>query len=251
MRRLLPLFLFFIFFMLPPDAVLSKPGASGKTVDLLSDEYAEDEQPTESPVYDPLEPVNRVFFEFNDKLYYWFLKPVKTGYAAVVSQDIRQCLGNFFNNLSSPVSLLNNLLQGRFADAGVVLSRLLINSTLGVYGFGDPAATAFDLNPRPADFGETLGVYGVGDGVFFCWPVLGPMNLRDTLGYTADLFMHPTAYMNLDIPERATYSMGRKINLDSLGPDVYEDLKKLSLDPYVAARQAMFEYRHNQIEKKR
>jgi phospholipid-binding lipoprotein MlaA len=146
---------------------------------------------------------------------------------------------------------LNNLLQGRFKDAGIVLSRFLINSTLGVYGFGDPALTAFNMDPRPTDFGLTLGVYGFGDGIYFCWPVLGPMNIRDSVGYIADLFTHPTNYMNMEIPERVTYYMGRRINLDSLGPEVYDDLKKFSLDPYVAARQAMFEFRQNEIEKQK
>lgn len=251
MKRMLLLFLFLMFFALQDASWAAGQATSGKSIDLLNDEFKEDEQPQENPVYDPLEPMNRVFFEFNDKLYYWVLKPVKTGYTAVVSQDIRQCIGNFLDNLSTPVSLLNNLLQGRFEDAGVVLSRFLVNSTLGVYGFGDPASTAFDLKPRPTDFGATLGVYGLGDGIYFCWPVLGPMNTRDSFGYAADLLTHPTNYMNLDVSERVTYFMGKRINSDSLSPDVYDDLKKLSLDPYVATRQAMFEFRRNQIEKQK
>jgi phospholipid-binding lipoprotein MlaA len=252
MKGMLLLFLFIVLSASQCNVVWAAEQITpGKSIDLLSDEYKEDDRPSESPVYDPLEPMNRVFFEFNDKLYFWVLKPVRTGYATVVSEDIRQCIANFFDNLSSPVSLVGNLLQGRFDDAGVVLSRFFINSTLGVYGFGDPASTAFDMKPRPTDSGQTLGVYGLGDGVYFCWPVLGPMNTRDSFGFVADIFIHPTNYMNLDISERITYSMGKKINSDSLGPDVYADLKKLSLDPYVATRQAMFEYRRNQIEKQK
>jgi phospholipid-binding lipoprotein MlaA len=252
MKSVLLFFLFIVFSVLQRDVVWAAEQITpGKSIDLLNDEYKEDDQPSESPVYDPLEPMNRVFFEFNDKLYFWVLKPVKTGYAAVVSEDIRQCIGNFFDNLSSPVSLLNNLLQGRFDDAGVVLSRFLINSTLGIYGFGDAASTAFDMKPRPADFGQTLGVYGFGDGVYFCWPVLGPSNIRDSVGFAADLFTNPTAFMDLEMSVRMTKYMGEKINLMSLSPDVYEDLKKLSLDPYVATRQAMFEFRLNQIEKQK
>lgn len=252
MKRILLLFLFFVLSTSQRDVVWAgKQATSGKSIDLLNDEYKEDDQLSENPVYDPLEPMNRVFFEFNDKLYFWVLKPVKTGYAAVVSQDIRQCIGNFFDNLSSPVSLLNNLLQGRFEDAGVVLSRFLINSTLGVYGFGDAASTAFDMAPRPADFGQTLAIYGLGDGVYFCWPVLGPSNVRDSVGFAVDLFTNPTAFMDLEMSVRVTKYMGEKINLMSLSPNVYEDLKKLSLDPYVATRQAMFEYRQNQIEKQK
>jgi len=146
---------------------------------------------------------------------------------------------------------LNNLLQGRFEDAWVVLERFLINTTLGVYGFGDAATTAFDIHPRPADFGQTLGVYGFGAGIYFFWPVIGPSNIRDSLGAVADLSVHPTNFLDWEISERAGYYMGNKINSMSLNPSVYEDVKKFSLDPYVATRQAYSEYRHDQIDKQK
>jgi phospholipid-binding lipoprotein MlaA len=225
--------------------------STGNSPDLLNDEYKEEDQSSQNPVYDPLEPMNRVFFEFNDKLYFWVLKPVKTHYAEIVSSDIRKCIDNFLNNLASPISFLNNLLQGRIKDAGIVLSRFLINSTMGIYGFGDAATEAFNINPRPADFGQTLGVYGLGEGVYFCWPVLGPSNIRDSVGFGVDLFTDPTAFMEIDMSVRVTKYMGEKINRMSLGPDVYEELKKLSLDPYVATRQAYFEFRQNKIEKQK
>ena len=223
----------------------------GQSVDLLNDDFKDDGKSHQNSIYDPLEPMNRVFFEVNDKLYFWVLKPIKTGYVAVVSPDIRQCFGNFFDNISSPVSLLNNLLQGRFEDAWVVLSRFLINSTLGIYGFGDAATTAFNITPRPADFGQTLGVYGFGEGIYFFWPVIGPSNIRDSVGFAADSFAHPTSFLDWNIYERAGYYMGNKINSMSLKPEVYEDVKKYSLDPYVATRQAYSEYRHDQIDKQK
>ncbi len=226
-------------------------GISGQSVDLLNDEVKDNDASSVSSVSDPLEPMNRVFFEVNDRLYFWVLKPIKTGYAAVVSPDIRQCFGNFFDNISSPVSLLNNLLQGRFEDAGVVLSRFLINSTLGVYGFGDAATTAFNITPRPADFGQTLGVYGFGEGIYFFWPVIGPSNIRDSVGFAADLSVHPTSFLDWNIYERAGYYMGNKINSMSLSPSVYEDVKKFSVDPYVATRQAYSEHRYDQIDKQK
>ena len=112
------------------DAVwAAERGMSGQSIDLLNDEFKADDLNQRNSVYDPLEPMNRVFFEINDKLYFWVLKPVKTGYSAVVSEDIRQCFGNFFDNVASPVSFLNNLLQGRLEDSGVVLSRFAINTT--------------------------------------------------------------------------------------------------------------------------
>ena len=91
-------------------------------------------------------------FVFNDKLYYWVLKPVSKGYSAVLPKDIRGCLGNFFSNLTSPVVLINTLLQGRFEDAGTVLSRFGINTVIGVFGLADPAAKEFDPAPSIGGF---------------------------------------------------------------------------------------------------
>lgn len=219
--------------------------------DLLSDDFFNDDPLAhESRYYDPLEPMNRVFFEFNDKLYFWVLKPVNTVYTAVLPLDIRFCIGNFFTNLAAPIRLLNNLLQGKFSDAGIVVSRFLINSTLGVGGFGDPALVDFGLEPKPEDFGQTLGLWGVGEGIYLCWPILGPSNARDTLGFGVDVYSHPVVYFNDDIVVSAAYYSENKINLLSLNPDAYEDLKKYSLDPYVSMRQVYLDYRRNKIKDK-
>lgn len=200
-------------------------------------------------VYDPLETMNRVFFQFNDKLYFWVLKPVKIGYSFVVPTEFRECIGNFFNNLAAPIRLINNILQGRFKDAGVVISRFLINTTLGVGGLGDVAYVEFDLEPRRADFGQTLGGYGIGEGVFICWPLIGPSNVRDTVGIIGDTFIHPAFYVDMTLGEFLTYYTANKVNAISLTPGVYEDMKKYSLDPYIATRQAFYDYRRNIIKK--
>jgi phospholipid-binding lipoprotein MlaA len=251
MKRILLFFLLTVLFTSGDLAWAAGRAVPGQSVDLLNDEFKDDGKPPQDLIYDPLEPMNRVFFEVNDRLYFWVLKPIKTGYAAVVSPDIRQCFGNFFDNIASPVSLLNNLLQGRFEDAWVVLERFLINTTLGVYGFGDAAETAFNIHPRPADFGQTLGVYGFGEGIYFFWPVIGPSSIRDSIGFAGDLTVHPTSFLDWEIYERAGYYMGNKINSMSLKPGAYEDVKKYSLDPYVATRQAYSEYRHDQIDKQK
>ncbi len=216
--------------------------------DFLSEEYEEDFYGEES-IYDPLEPMNRVFFEFNDKLYFWILKPVKKGYSAILPEDIRQIVGNFFYNLASPIRLVNNLLQGRFADAGVVLSRFVINTTLGVAGLGDPAQREFHLDPKPADFGQTLSKFGIGEGVYFCWPILGPSNVRDTAGVVADIFIHPLVYADItSTTENVIYYSVNRVNTMSLSPAVYEDVKKYSLDAYIASRQAYYDYRRSIIK---
>lgn len=215
--------------------------------DLLADELeyeehlAEDAQ--EAHVYDPLEPLNRVFFEFNDKLYDWVLKPVTDGYIWVVPQELRECFGNFFLNVSMPVRLLNSLLQLDFEGSGVVLGRFVINSTLGVYGLVDVADIEFDLKPHRGDFGQTLGRWGFGDGVFFYWPVVGPSNVRDTLGLIVDAYTHPIPYFHDNRVLDLFYYSSNRINTLSLNPDFYDDLKRYSLDPYVASRQAYYEYR--------
>jgi len=219
--------------------------------DLLSDEVSEDEEGSDKGIADPLEPFNRVVFVFNDKLYFWVLKPVKIGYAAVVPKDIRICLGNFVSNLATPVVLINTLLQGRWDDAGIVLSRFGVNTVLGVYGFGDPAASEFGLASRSADFGQTLGVYGAGEGLYLCWPLFGPSNIRDSIGLVADNLVQPINHLQLDSAQRLSYSGGSYLNKLSLGSDVYEEMKKYSLDPYVSAREAYHEYRNARIEGKK
>ncbi len=218
---------------------------------LLNDDFFDDDdfpEHVEHIYYDPLEPMNRVFFEFNDKLYYWVMKPVNTVYTAVLPLDFRFSIGNFFVNLAAPIRLLNNLLQGKVSDAGIVLSRFLINSTLGVYGFGDPAWLDFGLEPKPEDFGQTLGVWGFGEGVYLCLPVIGPSNVRDSFGFAADAYTHPMVYFVDDFWVSAGFYAESRVNLLSLNPDVYEDLKDYALDPYVSMRQVYLDYRRNRIK---
>ena len=251
MKKIAFLILLVVLFAARDAAWAAAQGVQRPSVNLLNDEFKADDLNQRNSVYDPLEPMNRVFFQINDKLYFWVLKPVKTGYSAVVPQDIRKCFGNFFDNIASPVSFVNNLLQGRFEDSGVVLSRFVINTTMGIFGFADEASEVFHLSPRPADFGETLGVYGLGGGIYFVWPVIGPSNIRDSVGFVGDIYAHPVTYLDWDTGEQAGYYMGNRINAMSLGPDVYEDLKKMSLDPYVAARQAYSEHRQDQIDRQK
>jgi len=196
-------------------------------------------------VKDPLEPLNRAFFVFNDRLYFWVFKPVAKGYSAVLPVDIRQCLGNFFSNLASPIRFINNLLQGEFEDAAIVLSRFLINSTGGVLGFGDSAYRDFGLTPREADLGQTLGKWGIGEGIYLCLPGLGPSTLRDTVGFVGDVYMHPYPYISEDFVKDLVYLAVDRVNTISISPDVYDELKRVSLDPYVASRQAYYEYRRS------
>lgn len=212
---------------------------------IFEDDFIFNEPPPE--ISDPFEPLNRAVFVFNDRVYFWVLKPTKNAYSFALPDDIRLSLGNAFSNLAAPIRFLNNVLQGKFEDAGIVLSRFLINSTLGVFGLGDPAYVDFDLEPRRADFGQTLGMWGIGEGFYICLPFLGPSNVRDSVGFVGDVYMHPVPYLSESFAFDMGYLAVSRVNLMSISPEVYEELKRISLDPYVAARQAYYDYRRSII----
>ncbi len=197
-------------------------------------------------VADPLEPLNRIFFQFNDKLYFWLLKPVARLHSYVFPADVRICMRNFFQNLLAPVRIFNALVQGKIKGSGIELARFAINSTAGVAGLGDPAKKEFGLEAREEDFGQTLGRYGMGEGLYINWPVLGPSNVRDTLGLAGDTFLDPVSYLaNLNAAV-GVYG-ARRINQTSLALGDYETFKETSLDPYAAIRDAYHQYRRGKV----
>lgn len=201
-------------------------------------------------IADPLEPVNRVFFEFNDRLYFWVLKPVGSAYGWVVPKPVRSKVVNFFYNLKTPVRLVNNVLQGKVMEGGIEMTRFMLNTTVGVGGLWDPARNWFNLPASEEDFGQTLGKYGVGEVIYFCWPVLGPSTVRDTLGFGGDYFLNPVSYLGMNGEADAGYGLkaAETINSTSLRIGDYEDFKKASFDPYGAMRDAYFQRRRSRIE---
>ncbi len=235
--------------IIEPDLLDEKPFIS-EPVEYLGDPIFEDDFIFNEPppeISDPLEALNRAIFIFNDKAYFWVLKPTKNAYSFVLPEDIRRSFGNAFANIAAPIRFINNVLQGEFEDAGVVLSRFMINSTLGVFGLGDPAYRDFNIEPRRADFGQTLGKWGVGEGIYLCLPLLGPSTVRDTAGFVGDIYLHPVPYISESFGFDMGYLAVSRINLISITPDVYEELKRISLDPYVAARQAFYDYRRSLV----
>ena len=197
---------------------------------------------------DPFESVNRVVFKFNDRFYVRVLDPVARGYAATLPEDIRLCFRRFFRNLTAPVRVVNHLLQGRVRDSGTELLRFTINTTIGIAGLADPAADSFGIRQRHSDFGQTLGVYGFGAGFYINWPFLGPSTLRDSVGMAGDSLVNPTSRLLLDDPRAggAIYA-GRSVNAASFHVGEYERLTKAAFDPYIAVRDAYWQYRRQQI----
>ncbi len=230
-------------------SLLSVPSCAWADDVSLDDEDYFDDEPEICETCDPLEPVNRFFFHFNDKLYFWALKPVARGYGATVPEVIRSSIKRAFKNLLMPVRLVNNLLQGDFKGSGIELSRFVINSTVGVLGMADPASEKFALHPHEEDLGQTLGVYGVGNGLYICWPFFGPSTLRDTVGMLGDSYLNPLAYLYFsdNTAGVATYG-GRMVNNTSLAIGDYESFIESAFDPYVALRDAYLQYRRNKIE---
>jgi phospholipid-binding lipoprotein MlaA len=207
------------------------------------------EEPEET-LADPLEPINRTFFVVNDKLYFWVLKPVATGYKAVFPQDARLGVRNFFSNLTTPIRLVNCLLQAKFKGAGNETVRFLVNTTFGLAGFVDTAKKEFKIEKEETDFGQTLGLWRIGPAFFINWPILGPSSLRDTVGFAGDLFLDPQNYLITSIPINLAVKAYNQINETSLTLGEYEDFKAASLDPYVALKDAYHQYRQNKIKGK-
>lgn len=244
MRRARPVILVSVLLLI----VFSLPSAWGMDpgIQSLSISRGEEGFAGVEPIADPLEPVNRVFFHFNDKLYFWFLKPVAEGYEMVIPEPLRVSVRNLFSNLTTPIRAANCLLQGDLKGVGTETLRFVLNTTLGVGGFGDPAKEIFEIKKQDEDLGQSIGVYGLGPGFFINWPVFGPSSLRDTVGSVGDAFLDPLTYLP------SWYSVAakgyRRINEASLRLGEYESFKKAALDPYIALRSAYHQYRENKIK---
>lgn len=146
---------------------------------------------------DPLESVNRGVYAFNDSIDKAVVRPVARGYKAAVPKTIQTGVSNFFANAKYPVTLVNNLLQGKFTAALSDTARFTLNTTLGLGGLFDPA-TDVGLDRNDEDFGQTLGKWGVPPGPYLVVPFLGPYTLRDGFGSLADDFAEPRAYLEDD-----------------------------------------------------
>ena len=207
-------------------------------------------------IADPIEPWNRAMYHFNDKLYFWALKPVAQGWGYIVPEDIRGLVANFYQNIRAPIRIVNNLLQARSSDAGREFARLLINSTVGVAGLRDCAKECFGITGRDADFGQTLGKYGLGFGIYIVWPFIGPSSARDSAGFAVDWALSPTTYViwpesakdDLINPLSVILFAHNKVNYTSFHVGDYEALQAAAIDPYVAIRDFYAQYRKKMIK---
>lgn len=199
-------------------------------------------------IADPLEPFNRAMYHFNDKLYFWMLKPVAQGYSKVVPEPARVSVKNFFANLIFPIRFLSCLLQADFSGAATEFGRFGINTIWGIGGLMDPAASKeLDLRKQDTDLGLTLASYGVGHGFYIVWPVLGPSSPRDSIDIVGESFLYPVSYITPWYAWLGVRSY-QEVNSTSLKIGDYESLKDAAIDPYVALRDAYIQYRLKKIK---
>ncbi|RLC28262.1 MAG: VacJ family lipoprotein [Deltaproteobacteria bacterium] len=275
MRYLLYVFMFFILFPAAPSpaaAESSGPGPAaaapqaadtrvsgdGTGTILLAenegqkapamdpDEIDEDDEATDIQVADPLAPWNRMMYHFNDKLYFWLIKPVTRGYKTVFPSPVRKGVRNFFRNLTTPIRFVSSLLQGKVRRAGTEFARFVMNSTVGIAGFLDPAKMS-GLNPPREDMGQALGSYGMGNGFYIVWPFLGPSTLRDSIGKVGDIFLDPVTYIDPMELSLGVYTY-RGLNETSFKLGTYESLKNAAIEPYEALRDAYIQHRKKLVD---
>jgi phospholipid-binding lipoprotein MlaA len=190
--------------------------------------------------YDPWEPANRSVYRVNDALDRGITKPVARGYRAILPEPVRQGVTNFSRNLLSPLSAVNNFLQGKPRDGTGELLRFIVNSSIGIGGIIDIAAMN-GVEAHPEDFGQTAAVWGVPAGPFVTVPFLGPQTLRDALLLPLDLQLDPLYHYDVPSVRDRLYVL-RLINLRAnLLP--LEDLLKDSADPYVTLRESFLQNR--------
>jgi phospholipid-binding lipoprotein MlaA len=185
---------------------------------------------------DPYEDLNRQMFAFNEGLDRAVIEPVAYGYRAVTNEPIREGVGNFSSNLGEPLTFMNHLLQGKLPDAGATLGRFVVNTTVGIAGVFDPAAS-MGMQRTNEDFGQTLGVWGVDSGPFIVLPFLGPTTTRDIVGRGADAALNPLNYPefeNDDAIRLGIVALGG-LNAREGAIEAFDELRQ-QIDPYTTLR---------------
>jgi len=206
------------------------------------------------PVKDCFENINRATFALNQGLDKVIFKPVAKGYRSLPS-SIRTGTGNALQNLSSLITVPNNVLQGDFRKAGINTGRFAINTTVGILGIFNVAKKMGFSDYEKEDYGQTLGLWGVGAGCYIVLPVLGPSTVRDTAGSFAnvlggDPWYNASVSGNNEFLSRSDYILTKVLtgvdfrakNIDSI-----ENLEKNSMDFYASVKSLYLQDRQQKI----
>ena len=202
-----------------------------------------------TPRHDPLEGMNRGLYRVGDALDRSIVHPIVAGYRRIAPRPVRQAVHNVLQNLNEPVVFVNDVLQAHPMAAGRTAIRFAANSTVGVAGIFDAAATA-GLPHHDNGFGSTLGHYGVGPGPYMYLPLLGPTTLRDAFGDGVDFAADPLSWTRFGNAE--TVGIART-GLDLLDQREQADarlraLRNTAADPYATLRSVYLQSREAEIK---
>lgn len=199
---------------------------------------------------DPLEGINRGIYKFNDVADRYAMRPVAKAYKAVAPTPVRTGISNFFSNLGTLTTVVNDLLQLKFAQAFTDAGRFVINSTFGIAGFID-VASMDKIEKHQEDFGQTLGYWGVGSGAYLVLPIIGPSTVRDASGLFIDTvtsdpitYLHNTGQIRAHNQVRAVQLLDKRTQLLD-ATDLVDDA---SIDPYAFMRDAYLQRRASLIQ---
>ena len=209
---------------------------------------ASDDGTAVRPAYDPWEPMNRRIHAFNNVVDRAVAKPLASAYVAVVPQPMRLGVTNFFDNLSSPRTFVNQLLQGRPRHAFQTLGRFVVNSTLGIGGIFDPASD-LKMKRRSEDFGQTLGMWGWRSSRYVELPLFGPRTLRDALGLAGDAPL--SAVQQVEQDKTRILLQGLQLVDTRAQLAALDSLRESAPDEYAMVRDAWLRRRSFQIESDR
>jgi phospholipid-binding lipoprotein MlaA len=197
---------------------------------------------------DPFEQTNRDTLKLNGKIDKYFVVPTVAVYFVLVPEGGRRSVHNFLGNLSLPTIFVNDMLQGELSRAGKSMWRLVINSTLGLGGFFDPASK-IGISGHGEDFGQTLAVWGVKEGPYLVLPFFGPSNPRDAAGLAVDTAIDPTN--QIAFKQHIWWAAGREyftlLDLKGQTYQTIQGIQRSSVDYYSSLRSLYRQLRNDQI----
>ncbi len=190
---------------------------------------------------DPLEGLNRVFYDINDGLDTHLIRPIAEGYQKVTPKPVRTGVTNFFDNVSYINVIFNDVLQGKINQGLADSGRFIINSTIGIGGLFDPASS-MGLDKHEEDLGQSFGVWGAGEGAYLNLPLFGSSSVRDAPDLATSTYLNPLFYVTstVTIPLGALNVINKRANL----LEVTRVRDEAALDPYIFTREA---YRQKRI----
>ncbi len=228
--------------------LLGSCGCAATRVDNCSMESNVGNDNVEENKVSTLESYNRAMFSFNTKVEKYVLRPMARGYRAITSDYIRQRITNFFNNIDEPVSAVNHLLQGEFADSGKNVGRFVVNTTLGIVGLFD-VAKDMGLERNSTGFDETLATWCVPDGPLVMLPIIGPSTPRAMTGFVADGYTSPMYWVAHESDGEDVwivyYTLGglKYLNMYAENLKLLESLEEGAIDYYETVKSAYLQNR--------